>query len=86
MSVYIAMGFSYRINIVWGGGVFILIPATGKGQELEIPKNVRVFQVLLAGIEGRVYRKEESTLIKCFCYWKQNTYRCFSKKHHFAIT
>ena len=31
-------------------GVFILIPATGKEQESEIPKNVRVFQVLLAGI------------------------------------
>ena len=31
-------------------GVFILIAAVGKEQESEIPKNVCVFQVLLAGI------------------------------------
>ena len=33
-----------------GGGVFILIPVTGKEQESELPKNARVFQILSAGI------------------------------------
>ena len=64
MSVYIAMGFSYRINIVWGGGgVFILIPATGKEQESEIPKNAGVFQVLLAGIVVINFPKLDPSMI-----------------------
>ena len=42
-----------------GGGVFILIPATEKEQESEIPKNAGVFQVLLVGI---VADKQENLL------------------------
>ena len=51
-----------------GGGVIILIPATGKEQELEIPKNVWVFQVPLAGIVGI---HEERRIIEVLKMWKK---------------
>ena len=40
-----------------GGGDYSQIAAAGKGKESEIPKNARVFQVLLAGIVSRTKNK-----------------------------